>query len=85
MNFQLYSSLRKKYPDVVVGMDLSGDHDKGRFMDYKHIFDQARLEGFGLALHCGETKNDDETLDMIKFMTSQDRIGHGTFINGNFI
>lgn len=84
-NFELFSMLREKYPNIIVGMDLSGDPEKGKFKDFKHIFEQARSAGFRLALHCAEVKNDDETLEMLKFLTSQDRIGHGTFIDGNFI
>lgn len=80
-NFQLFSILRNKHADVVVGIDLSGDPTKGKFRDYKHIFQQARDEGFRLALHCAVVKDDEETLHMLKFMTSGDRIGHGTFID----
>lgn len=55
---------------------------KGKFADFKHIYEQARSEGFQLALHCAEVKNDQEILEMLEFMTSYDRIGHGTFIDG---
>lgn len=80
-NFELFSNLRKKYPDIIRGIDLSGDPTKGKFADYKEIFEKARDEGFRLALHCAEVKNDEEILDMLEFLTSDDRIGHGTFIS----
>lgn len=84
MNFKLFSELRKKYPDIIKGIDLSGDPTKGKFADYRFIFEQARAEGFRIALHCAEVKNDEEVRDMLEFMMPEDRIGHGTFIDGNF-
>lgn len=74
--------MRKKYPEIVVGIDLSGDPTKGKFADYKEIFTKARAEGFRLALHCAEVKNEEEILEMLTFMTTDDRIGHGTYIDG---
>lgn len=84
-NFQIFSELRKKFPDIVKGIDLGGDPKKGKFSDVKAIFEQARSEGFGIALHCAEVQNDEEVLEMLEFMTSKDRIGHGTFIDGNLL
>lgn len=84
-NFSLFSELRKKFPDIIRGIDLSGDPTKGKFADYKQLFQQARDEGFRLALHCAEVKNDEEILTMLQFLTCDDRIGHGTFIDGNLI
>lgn len=81
-SFELFSLLRQNHPDVVCGIDLSGDATKGAFADFKELFQKARDEGFRLALHCAEVKNDEQTLAMLEFMTSDDRIGHGTFIDG---
>lgn len=81
-NFALFSELRKEHPEVVRGIDLGGDPTKGKFSDYKHIFEKARSEGFRLALHCGEVVDDQGIVDMLMFMTKDDRIGHGTFIDG---
>lgn len=61
---------------------FTGDPTKGKFADFKHIYEQARLEGFRIALHCAEVMNEREIFDMLDFMTSEDRIGHGTFIDG---
>jgi adenosine deaminase len=84
-NFQLFSALRRKHPDIIKGIDLSGDPTKGSFSDYREIYAQARAEGFRLALHCAEAENESEILEMLEFMTSEDRIGHGTFIDGIFM
>lgn len=81
-NFQLFSDLRKAYPDIVKGLDLSGDPEKGKFATVKNVFQRARDEGFRLALHCGEINDSAEIREMIEFMTPEDRIGHGTFIDG---
>lgn len=103
-NFKLFCEIRKKFPEIVVGIDLSGrlykihflkfsylifvlkytgDPENGNFSDVKHIFEEARAAGFGIALHCAEIPKYDEILEKIEFMTSKDRIGHGTFIDGN--
>lgn len=74
--------MRERYPSIVVGIDLSGDPTKGKFADFKHIFERARCLGFGLALHCAETDDYGEILEMLEFMEGRDRIGHGTFIDG---
>lgn len=82
-NFQLFSELRKAHPDIVKGLDLSGDPAKGKFANVKGVFQKARDEGFRLALHCAEIDDDSEIREMIEFMTQEDRIGHGTFIDGD--
>lgn len=61
-NFQLFSELRKKYPDIVVGIDLSGNAEKGKFSDYLKIFEKARDEGFRFAIHCAESMDENEIL-----------------------
>lgn len=82
-NFQLFSKLREDHPEIVKGLDLSGDPEKGKFANVRSIFQQARDEGFKLALHCGEIDEENEIREMIEFMTQDDsRIGHGTFIDG---
>ncbi len=83
-NFQLFLQLRKKYPEIVVGMDLSGNAERGKFSDYLDIFKAARVEGFCFAIHCAESMNENEILAKLEFMTPDDRIGHGTFITGKY-
>lgn len=76
--------MRERYPSIVVGVDLSGDPSKGKFTDFKHIYEKARVAGLGLALHCAEIDDENEILERLKFMNTSDRIGHGTFIDGNW-
>jgi adenosine deaminase len=85
-NYRLFSKLNSKYPDYICGIDLSGDASKGKFAEMRHIFEAAREEGFRFGIHCGESLDElqqGEVLEKLKFMTSEDRIGHGTFIEGN--
>lgn len=84
-NFKLFSKLRKKYPEIVVGIDLSGNAEKGIFSDYVEFFKIARDEGFRFAIHCAESNDENEILAKLEFMTSDDRIGHGTFISGKYL
>lgn len=70
----------KLYPDVVCGVDLSGDPVAKTFSDFQMILTEARVNGLKLALHCGEIDNQDEINTMLKF--GMNRIGHGTFIKG---
>lgn len=84
-NFQLFSELRNKYPDIVVGIDLSGNAERGKFSDYLEFFKKARDEGFRFAIHCAESMNEEEILAKLEFMTADDRIGHGTFISGKYL
>lgn len=80
----MFSDLRKKYPQIVVGIDLSGNPEKGKFNDFHELFKKAREEGFRFAIHCAESIEEHDVLAKLEFMTSDDRIGHGTFISGNF-
>jgi len=84
-NFALFCELRDKYPNIVRGIDLSGDPSKGSFKDYLDIFQQARAKGFGIAIHCAEVNDEAEIIDKLEFMAPNDRIGHGTFINGRLV
>ncbi|CAG9801342.1 unnamed protein product [Chironomus riparius] len=79
-NYKLFYEFRNKYPDLICGMDLSGDPIKGKFSDVKKVFDQARADGFRFAIHCAESLDENEILEKLEFMASGDRIGHGTFI-----
>lgn len=84
-NYKLFYEFREKYPDLIVGMDLSGDPIKGKFTDVKKVFDQARTDGWKFAIHCAESLDENEILEKLEFMASGDRIGHGTFIEGNYV
>ncbi|CAG9791810.1 unnamed protein product [Diatraea saccharalis] len=69
----------KKYPDIVVGLELSGEPTIGRFEDFVPSFVRAKECGLKISLHCGEICNSEEVISMLNF--KPDRIGHGTCIH----
>ncbi|CAH0397343.1 unnamed protein product [Chilo suppressalis] len=71
----------KKYPDVVVGLELSGEPTVGKFEDFVPCFTRAKESGLKITLHCGEVCNPEEIICMLNF--KPDRIGHGTCIHPN--
>lgn len=72
--------MKEKYPDVVRGIDLSGNPNEGSF--YEDIFLKARQNGLFITLHCAEVKNNEEAYRMLKF--APDRMGHCTYLNPNY-
>lgn len=72
----------QKYPSIIKGVDFSGNPEINSFRDFKEVLKNARDNNLKLALHCGESENDDEVLEMLNF--GMHRIGHGTFINGYY-
>lgn len=81
-NGSLAIKYAKSYPNVVCGVDLSGDPASKTFPDFVPILSKAKENGLKLALHCGEIEDQDEISAMLKF--GMNRLGHGTFIKGNF-
>ncbi|KAI8439978.1 hypothetical protein MSG28_001427 [Choristoneura fumiferana] len=69
----------KSYPDIVVGIELSGDPTAGSFDDFVPALSNARKAGLKVTLHCGEICNPKEVMQMLDF--KPERIGHGTFIH----
>ncbi|VVC99721.1 unnamed protein product [Leptidea sinapis] len=72
----------KKYPNVVVGIELSGNPAIGRFRDFIYPLVMARNAGLKVTLHCAEICNPEEVLEMIQF--GPERIGHGVCIHPNY-
>lgn len=75
----LIIEMKNNYPDVIVGIDLSGNPNIGTFDE--SLFARARHNHLKVTLHCGEVKNEEETLRMLQF--KPDRIGHGTCLHPN--
>lgn len=67
-----------KYPDIVKGMDLSGNPNKGKFKDFKQLLQKAKESNLQLALHCAEVLNEEESQEMLDF--GFQRCGHGTYL-----
>lgn len=79
-NVDLAIKYAKLYPNIICGVDLSGDPAHKTFTDFIPALQKAKEYGLKLALHCGEIENQSEIADMLKF--GMDRLGHGTYING---
>ncbi|CAG4940242.1 unnamed protein product [Colias eurytheme] len=75
-------SCNKQYPDVIVGIELSGNPSVGKFQDFAPALTKARNAGLNVTLHCGEVCNPTEVLEMLQF--KPDRIGHGVCIHPDF-
>ncbi|XP_041972711.1 adenosine deaminase-like protein isoform X2 [Aricia agestis] len=69
----------KKHPNIVVGIELSGNPAVGQFLQFIPILTRARNAGLKVTLHCGEISNPNEVMDMLNF--KPDRIGHGVCIH----
>lgn len=71
--------MKAKYPDIIRGIDLSGNPSVGSFP--VELFKRARNNGLFVTLHCAEVRNDVEVLEMLKF--HPDRLGHCTYLHPN--
>ncbi|KAM3968318.1 adenosine deaminase-like protein [Aphomia sociella] len=72
----------KKQPELVVGIELSGNPTIGEFKSFLPPLSKARQAGLKVTLHCGEICNPKEVLEMIEF--NPDRIGHGICIHPSY-
>lgn len=82
-NLEVTLKLKDNYPEIVKGLDLSGDPLQYTFDDFKPIFEKARDNGLGIVIHCGESKEERVLKDLEQILRFKpDRIGHGTFIKG---
>nr|CAH7766487.1 unnamed protein product [Callosobruchus chinensis] len=72
--------MKSKYPDVIVGIDLSGNPHEGEFNS--DLFQKARDNGLKTSIHCAEIKNDEEVEKILRF--GPDRLGHATFLHPSF-
>lgn len=79
-NIYLAIKYAKLYPNIVCGVDLSGDPACKSFDNFHNIFNIAKNHGLNLALHCGEIENENEIHTMLEF--GMNRLGHGTHIKG---
>lgn len=76
-SLEIIIKMKNKYPDIIKGLDLSGNPMEGSFPE--GLFEIARKNGLFITLHCAEVKNDAEVLEMLKFQP--DRLGHCTYLH----
>ncbi|XP_023295997.2 adenosine deaminase-like protein [Lucilia cuprina] len=75
----LAQQFKESHPDIVKGMDLSGNPNKGKFNDFIPVLNKAKQSKLNLALHCAEVSNPQEIQEMLDF--GFERCGHGTFLS----
>ncbi|XP_076237196.1 adenosine deaminase-like protein [Calliopsis andreniformis] len=76
-NIQLAINFFKKYPEYIVGLDLSGDPMTGEA--FLELLKKARTAGLKITAHCAEVPNVIEIEDILEFQP--DRLGHCTCIH----
>ncbi|XP_028525005.2 adenosine deaminase-like protein isoform X1 [Apis cerana] len=76
-NIELAINFMKKYPQYIVGLDLSGDPMTGNI--FLKLLRKARMAGLKIAAHCAEISNETEIIDILEF--KPDRLGHCTCIH----
>ncbi|CAL7936842.1 unnamed protein product [Xylocopa violacea] len=76
-NIELAIDFFKKYPQYIVGLDLSGDPMTGG--TFLELLKKARVAGLKIAAHCAEVPNETETIDIFQF--KPDRLGHCTCVH----
>ncbi|XP_017754595.1 PREDICTED: adenosine deaminase-like protein [Eufriesea mexicana] len=76
-NIELAINFIKKYPQYIVGLDLSGDPMTGSA--FLELLQKARMAGLKIAAHCAEVPNETETIDIFEF--KPDRFGHCTCVH----
>ncbi|XP_046404183.1 adenosine deaminase-like protein [Ischnura elegans] len=75
-NLQLAIEAKEIHPDIVVGVDFSGNPAIGAFDGFIPVLEKAHKSGFPLALHCAEVPSVEETENILNL--KPERLGHGT-------
>ena len=76
---ELHRLLNEKHPDLIAGLDISGDPRVNDITVLLPKLMELRKTDVKIAVHLAEVLNETETLEMLRF--KPDRIGHGTFIH----
>ena len=64
----------------VVGVDFSGNPTRGSFLAFRPAFELARERGLRTTVHCAETEDEHDTLQILEF--GPDRLGHAVLLVG---
>ncbi|CAL1688782.1 unnamed protein product [Lasius platythorax] len=76
-NINLAIQFMKRYPEYIVGIDLSGDPTVG--YSFLELLEMSRKAGLKITAHCAEVPNEVEAIDILKF--EPNRLGHCTCIH----
>jgi len=61
-NINLAIQFMKKYPQYVVGVDLSGDPTAGDIENFLQLLEMSRNVGLKIAVHCAEVNKIEKNL-----------------------
>lgn len=79
-SLDLILEARQLYPDLIRGIDISGNPAVDDLRNYKAILAEAKANDLKLAVHLGEVQDcGPEAIDILNM--GIDRIGHGTFLS----
>lgn len=81
-NLNLILKKQSEYPDIIKGIDLSGNPIHGSFHDLKHLFKRGRNNNLFTTIHCGEVVNSKEIHEILEFRP--ERIGHACYLHPNY-
>jgi adenosine deaminase len=76
--------MNRKYPNVVVGLDLSGDARVNDARDYIPVLKSASDANLRVTVHLAEVPNVDEVSSFLTQNWRPDRLGHATCIHPDF-
>jgi adenosine deaminase len=74
---------KQKSNGILVGFELCGNPNIGKWDDFLPVFSRVRLCGLKIALHFAENHNEAEHHAMLDFMPN--RLGHAVFANPNVL
>jgi len=72
-------SLAREFPSHVVGIDFSGNPNKGSFAELLPALEHGRKMGYKISVHFAEVEDAQESQEMLTF--KPDRFGHANFMN----
>jgi len=84
MALKLCVDMNRKYPNVVVGLDLSGDARVNDARDYIPVLKSASDANLRVTVHLAEVPNVDEVSSFLTQNWRPDRLGHATCIHPDF-
>lgn len=76
---RLCNDYHKKYPQYVIGIDLSGDPHGEEFEFYQDVFSFCKDCNLYVTCHCGEIDREKDTDDILEY--EPDRLGHCLILN----
>ena len=81
---KLCVDMNSKHPEVVVGLDLSGDARVNNLADFLPVLKEAKHRGLFVTVHLAEVPNVEEVSAFFAADFRPHRVGHGSCIHPDF-